>query len=194
MGTYNDKGMLEDFQRRGSYPSVHDPIFDMVRELADGRRFLDLCCHFGLLGERLARKVPGAFACGVERNGKAVAAGQAAGVTMPMLVTDLTMKTLPAFTDWLREHRVDVVVGRRCLCVLYVRGNDKRTAVREVEFAAAFARAMIDVGVQEVFIQGMKPLKPGEWPILDVKDEIEMLGPEYALVEQRWELAYLRKA
>lgn len=187
---FSDPSHLARFKTLRRYPEIHDAIFAMVRELADGDGFMDVCCHFGLLGQRIQDAFPQARVCGVEMLDKAVAAGRAAGVSIPLHVMKLHEPTLPKLVELLREHRVTVMVARRCVSEFTVRDHGS-TPKRDPAYAALFRAAVIEVGVREFVIQGRAPDPRATWPVPNVEAEAEMLGPEFVVREKRGQCAYL---
>lgn len=180
---------LAAFKERGVFPVIHEPLFNLVLERAEGTSFMDLCCHFGLLGERLRRHIRGARAVGVEMDAAAVEAGRAAGVQIPLHVMKVEPKSLGSFIGLITEHQVTTLVARRCLSEVFVTDHAKPT--KDEAFAAELRRQLRAAGVREVFAQGRAPTARATWPIPDIEAEVALLAPEFTLVDLRGQCAYL---
>jgi hypothetical protein len=188
---YDDEEHLKAYTRHNSFPKIHDDLYAMVREHAEGRSFLDLCCCYGLLGERVRQGVAGARVIGVEGNMSSVDKAERYGVKIRIHRLRILPRTLEAFVALVKAHEVSVILARRCLSEIFVADHQTQPK-RDHRFAEDFREGVLAPGVREFVIQGRAPTSAATWPIKDVDDEIQMLVPTYDVVERRGQCAYLR--
>ncbi len=186
---YNDPSHFTRWQTSGEFPAIHDAIFTMLRKHLDAGTagpppsgFLDLCCSVGLLGQRIREKVPGARVCGVEGLASSVQQARAAGVAYPILNLTVTPATIPTLASWIRLHRVEVLVARRCLSEVFA---------TDPSWGPAFWSAVTAAGVRMAVIQGRQPVANPTHPIPSVREEIAALGPGARLVDLAGQCAVL---
>jgi SAM-dependent methyltransferase len=187
---YNDQLHLDRF-KRGVFPQIHEAMFGYVREHAEGRRFLDLGCCFGLLGQHLRRAVPESHAIGIDASPKQVEQARENGVTIPLYAMKVDESTLPKVVDLIHEHAIDTIVARRSLCVVFVKAVGAGYE-RNDTFARSFCAAVSRAGVREFFAQGMAPDPRATAPIHRIEHEIDILAPDFRLIEKRGQCAYLK--
>jgi len=135
---------LQEWARLGRYPAIHDAMFEAVAENASGRRFLDLCCCHGLLGQRVKRQWPRAHVVGVEGNSAYVETARAAGVDVWIERLTVNHATLADLVFLMARELPDVLLARRCFPELF--GHD-------LEFGGMFLQAVRGAGIGEVSLQ-----------------------------------------
>ena len=169
---FNSPDLLYAWQRTGQWPRIHNAIADCIIGEVPSGPILDLCCSFGLLGERLQRQlhIP---AIGVERDEAAVKLGQDAGVQMPVEIMEVNRDTLADLAQVVRGARVTTLVARRALPELF--GHD-------LELGRDFAVAMRDAGVEEVFLEGRRPTPKPTNQLASIHDEVALMGAAFRLV------------
>lgn len=174
---------LDAWKATGRFPAIHDDLFNLIATEATGTSFLDLCCSTGLLAQRLADKLPGVAACGVDADVDAVLAGAEAGIKVPVLTMKVELKSLDSLLQWIRDNRVTVLVARRCFPELF--GHDH-------DLARAFSKGIHALGVTEVFLQGRVPVAGAKNSLASVLDEVQLLDHDYRLSFAHGQLAYLK--
>lgn len=173
---------LTAWKETGRFPAIHDELFELIAAEATGTSFLDLCCSTGLMAQRIATRLKGATACGVDGDVDAVLAGAQAGVSVPILTLKVELKTMDALLQWVRSNRVTVLVARRCFPELF--GHDH-------DLARAFSKGIHSMGVREVFLQGRVPVLGARNTLASVLDEVKLLEADYRVSFARGQCAYL---
>jgi len=169
---FNSPDLLYAWQRTGQWPRIHNAIADCVIGEAPAGPLLDLCCSFGLLGERLRRQL-GIPVVGVERDEAAVKLGQDAGVQMTVEIMPVNRDTLADLAQFVSGARVKTLVARRALPELF--GHD-------LELGRDFAVAMRDAGVDEVFLEGRRPTPKATNKLASIHDEVALMGAAFRMV------------
>lgn len=183
---FDSEQYVKEYQETGKFPAIHDELFNFIAAEANGERFCDLCCSTGLLGQRLKKKMPGcSFVMGVECDHKAIEAGKAAGVTIPVYEMTVNQENMPNLTELLYHHQVTVLVARRCLPEIFGADSSWRTF---------FVSELIDAGITEVFIQGRNDVKDHKNPLHNVTKEVELFHGYYKSVRLRGQCAHVRLA
>lgn len=162
---YDSDEYLAEFQERGRYPAIHDPLFTLIAEELTGRSVCDLCSSTGLLGERV-RRLLHVNVVGIERDRDAASRGHSSGVQVLTLITPVVPDTLELVEAFLAEHCVDALIARRCFSELF-------------GFLPTFRRPFVDmlrrVGVREVFLQGRVPSARSTHPMPTTRDDYWVL-------------------
>ena len=188
---YNDPSHFERWKTHGTFPAIHDNIAALLeKHVAAGtagpikpRRFCDLCCSIGLLGQRIYEgDMATRSVVGVEGLHASIVQARAAGIRYPILEIMVTHATLPVFIDWLKLNRTEVLVARRCLSELF--------AVDQ-SWGPHFWEAVTGAGVRMAVIQGRAPCANPTHPLPSVDQEIAVLGPKARLVEKLGQCAVL---
>lgn len=183
---FNSEEHLTAWRTAGKYPAIHEAIFSAVATHVCGGSVLDLCCSTGLLGERMRRQL-GLRVVGVEADVKAVTAGLAAGVELPVTVMRVEPATLGEFIRVIRANSVTAIVARRCLPELFGWGLDG------LAWGRRWAEAIAAASVTELVIQGRVPTANARNLLPTVQHEIKLLQPTYRAVVTAGQVAYLRR-
>lgn len=177
---FDDPQHIETFQRRGAFPRIHDAIAGFVIGFSRGTRFLDLCCCYGLLGERLHRA--GFVVIGVDANPKVIERGQAAGIEIPLFPLRVGRDTLGELMDLIDEHDISGIVARRALPELFD---------RDPALGGEFFERARGIGVKEVFLEGRAPTRNAVSALATLEAEIHLAQPWFALDRRQGQCARL---
>lgn len=188
MGTrFNDVSYLQKWSDNGTYPRIHNDIFELFMRTFESQSILDLCCATGLLGTRIKEK---AFldVCAIEAEQKNIDRGVEWGIPIPILKLFIERGTLPQFIKWIESNEVTGIVARRCISELF--GNTPDNEV-DWEWAEIWTNAIADAGVREVWLQGRADQGRSVHCIPDTATEIECLSSRYTVMDTLKETAYL---
>jgi hypothetical protein len=186
---YNDPSHFARWKTDGTFPKIHDALaalMDKHLPRADPdtpTRFLDLCCSIGLLGQRIRETRPGSTVVGVEGLRASIEQARAAGITYPILHLMVTRESLPLFAGYVGQHRVEVIVARRCLCEIF--GKDQ-------SWARLFLATVKARGVRYLSVQGMAPAANSVHPLPSIAEEVALFGPDVEVMALVAQCAILR--
>ncbi|MBH0778806.1 class I SAM-dependent methyltransferase [Nocardia bovistercoris] len=172
MSRYDSAEHLYDWQRNGTFPRIHDDIYNLVRSEvspSDGG-VLDLGSSTGLLTRRLAQA--GYTVEGIEADANAIAAGRTAGTYAPGVPVQhwmLTPGELPDLADYLADSAIRVVVARRVLPELDDAG------ITPAMLGDTFAKA----SVRHLFLEGRAPRQAAT-------HRVRSVSIECAELERHW--------
>lgn len=184
---FDSEEYLAAWKLHGFWPRIHDAMVRMVERCATRReeplRVLDLTCSTGLLGQRVSAIEKVEFVMGVDRDEKALAAGLAAGVNIPLERWSVVPGQLKAFVrEVIVGHRINTIVARRCLPELFD---------RQMLFGAEWAREMRLAGVGDLLIEGRRRVARPVSVLHSVDQEIVMVGESYFPLHQDGEIAWM---
>lgn len=177
-----DPAVLAAWQKTGVFPDIHQDLADLVVERARGRRFLDLCCDHGILGQQIMTRVPDSYVIGLEADPEALVRAKTYGIQMPITKLRLDPSNYDELTDLMVKHKIDVLVARRCI---------SEVLGYTLWSAKDFAQAVYDGGARELCIQGRAPAGNAVHPVPNVEKEIELLSSKFRLVHKDGQCAYL---
>lgn len=180
---YDSQERLDAWRTLRVWPEIHDDLFHLVLSEARGRRFLDLCCSTGLLGQRLLDKMPGCErVLGLDADAGALERGRDAGVSVPLYHLPITRESLGQLVALVERERITGLVARRCLSEIFA---------ADASWAPEFIDALASGGIREVFIQGRAPTARATHPIPNVDAEISVLGRSVNVLQRTGQCAYL---
>lgn len=178
---FNSIEHLQAWQKTRQFPAIHFAIAGVVSAYCKGDRFLDLCCSFGLLGQRIKHE-SGAFVMGIDADADAIAKGKAAGIDIPLI----NMKVLPSTQNDLVQildvNRINSIVARRALPELF--GNDPA-------FGQDFVNAVADAGVKEFVIEGRAATRNATNALSSIDKEVALLSGRYKEARRIGAVSYL---
>lgn len=178
---FNSIEHLQAWQRTGRFPAIHDAIAAAVNSFGCSLGYLDLCCSFGLLGQRLIRE-NGCDVVGVDIDADAIAAGQAAGIKAKLIHMPVKPDTLKDLVQICQSNTLGGIVARRALPELF--GHD-------LAFGETFTNAMADAGIKEIFIEGRVATRNATNPLSSIDKEVALLGSRYKQVRRVGAVSYL---
>lgn len=165
MARFDSAEHLDDWQRTGRYPKIHDDIYNLIRSEVDASdgAVLDLGSSTGLLARRL--DAAGFDVTGIEADAKAIDAGKGAGTyrgTVAVCHWLLTPDELPKLSDFIESRRIRVVVARRVLPEL-----DDAGVTPEL-LGAVLAKS----GVRHLFLEGRAARQGSKHRLRSVSAEV----------------------
>ena len=175
---------LDQWQREGRYPAIHDEMFAVVTSRVVGRRYLDLCCSTGLLGQRIAAKAWAETVVGVDGDNGALQAGKDAGINVPLIHLAITDTTMDQLGDLIRQHGLTVMLARRCLPELS--DGDPERAKRLLAITAK-------AGITEIVVQGRDVSRRTTHVLGSIEREIAVIEPFFAVKWKGGQMAYGRR-
>jgi hypothetical protein len=175
---------LAAYRRHGAFPAIHDSLYELVSRYARERRFLDLCCSTGLLGQRLLGTGVADFALGVDGDRLAVQNAIDHGVTMPVRHLALAADTLPLLGRLIEENSIRAVVARRCLPELL---GDRP------ELDGAFTDTLADSGITQLFVEGRIMSRLWTNRLKSIEEEIAVLKPRFRAIVRSNRCCYLAR-
>lgn len=179
---YNSIERLEHWQQTGKFPDIHRDIGAMVLSYMQGERVLDLCCSYGLLGQRILKQCGAKKVVGVDCEDWVVKAAREAGIGIEILEMKITRATFDRMLDFLKEHQITVLVARRCISEVFV---------DDLEWAPEFAEAMRRIGIREVFLEGRAIVAKATHPIPTVVEEVACFAGSYREVKRVGQCSYM---
>jgi hypothetical protein len=180
---FNSIERLRDWQRRGAFPNIHDNIFNVARSYMDGDGVLDMCCSFGLLGQRILEAGSVQEVVGMDADEWAIEQGRSGGISARLFSIQITPDTLSDVVKIIREYKLSVMVARRCISELF--GDD-------LGFGPVFASAIRDAGIREIFLEGRAIVARPTHPIPSVKEEVALFAGCYREVKRIGQCSYMR--
>lgn len=181
---FNSIEHLAAWASRGIFPAIHDAIATAVGNLAGGERVLDLCCSFGLLGERL-KQHHALDVAGIDGDITAIEQGRAAGISISLHTLKIAPATLADAVDILKAHRTQTIVARRCLPELF--GHD-------ADFGREFLAAAKHNGVFELFLEGRVKTLTATNRLASIDDEVRLASGLFVEHRRLGNISYLRAA
>jgi len=172
---FNGQERLDEWSDHGIFPKIHDYIYEAaMMELplpSAATRVADLCCSTGLLGARM--RSSGYKVAFLEADTDAIVRGRAAGTFAedPLREGFIDEDTIKDTGSWLSGNEVDIILARRCLCVL-----SERVPLPVV--AEVFAEA----GVTAILLEGQKILSTSVHPFGSADAQAEGLSSHYDVV------------
>lgn len=190
---FSKESYLKDWKERQIFPRIHDDMFRLFSSTFTCSSVLDMCSCTGLLGVRI-RDFHGVPVVGLEGNLEWIDRGKKWGVDIETLNCWIGPKTLPVVDDFMKQHKVDGIVARRCLAELFGYGPDGklRKGGPDYEWAETLTKRWVQLGVKEIWIEGGKPMRnPESHPVPNTDIGITCFSPAYELAERYRECAYL---
>ncbi len=182
--TFNDPAILADWKDNGRWPAIHGKIAYAASEFMKSSRILDLCCSFGLLGERLHKHHPlHPFVVGVDCDVKAMRAGKEAGICVPMFSVRITRETVQDLFLIIDTHKITGIVARRAFPELF---SDDH------EFGREFAINCRAHGITEILLEGRVESKRSSNSLCGVDLEVQLLAGLYYQTAGYDKCAYLQ--
>ena len=183
---YNSPEYLRGWVAKRLYPDIHSAIFLAATTALKGKRVLDICCSYGLLGQHLKDTGQFEFVCGMDAEEPTVNAAMIKGIEIPLMVMKLTWGTSVAFTQYLAQNRIDTIVARRAFPELFSEDPD---------FGREMSREFHNVGVKEILIEG-RVVSPRTTNALGrLENEVALFSDQYEQQPTPYDLpniAYLR--
>lgn len=184
MATFDSEWILTDFVQKGKWPEIHGKIGWCATEYLKGPRVLDLCCAFGLLGDRIARTVRGVEKVwGVDGSLQSIAAGKAANVQVELQHMMINEETVDKLYSLVRDNQITSIVARRAFPELF--GHDPVFG-KEVAFKLRY------FGVKEILVEGRVVSPRSNNALKSLDDEVAMLSDSYEVVAGAFNCSYLR--
>lgn len=179
---YNSPERLEEWKATGAFPAIHNDIFSYAASYLTTTRVLDLCCSYGLLGQRMVTFGLVDFACGVDAEMDTIEAAKAAGITIPLYGLKITPETLDQFISIIREHKVNGIIARRCISELFP---------LQPAWAIQFADAVREAGVLEFILEGRAIVPKPTHPIPTIAEEVACLVSAYREANRTGQCSYM---
>jgi hypothetical protein len=180
---FDDEFYLKDYTDNHRFPKIHDDLFVLISNRMSGHSCLDLCGNHGLLGQRLIDELDVACVL-VEGHKPAIEMAERYETSVPKVHLRISRETYPDLARIIQEHKVTVLVARRCISELFKSVADPDRLV--------WADMLADSGIKEVFLQGRAPTRLATHPLPSVAEEVHCFPNRYALRWKQGQLAYLR--
>jgi hypothetical protein len=143
----------------------------------NGDVVLDLCGSTGLLSRRfISAGIP---AVGVEGEQESVEKG-VWGEDQPVKHMWITPETVWSIADWMKEHKVNTVVARRCISEL-------------IPVFPVLGEVFIAGGAKEMFLEGRQRVAKPTHPCPDIEHEIMPFIGEWEGCKPTWKLVHRYK-
>jgi SAM-dependent methyltransferase len=182
---FNSPERLADF-KAGRYPKIHDAIASMIISEMRGTRVLDIGCNYGLLSDRLLKKLGADFVLGIDADPEAVRKGLEAGVGATLTVLKVKAETFPEIARLIRDNRITVVVARRFLSEPF--GYN----AKDLATGPDFGRQLHEAGIKEMFVQGRAPREDAVNLMPTTREEVAILLGHFREVKRAGDVSYLR--
>lgn len=180
---YNSPEHLDYFKKTGRFPAIHAPLVNFIRCWSEQKRFLDLGCGYGLLGELLMRCIPAEIVIGVDKDANSLADARRAGVTTSCAhYLPVIPENYGKLTEIIMKNRLQVLVARRVFPELF--GDDPSAL-------PYFAALMRNAGITEIFVQGRKPVPNPTNRLHNIDMEIQGLLAHYSLYMRENDMAFM---
>lgn len=177
---------LERWKRTGNYPRIDDRIVALILERAHSSHFLDLCCGFGLLGQRIAELKQDAVVVGVEANSAKIAAAWRYEVAIPIHHLSIQRSTLPTFIEICTTRRIEVLIARRCIPELF-----KRDLELGRDFVTMLAHS---TDVNDVFLESRARTKLAKSALSCIDKQVALFEPFYHETKRTGAAAHLERS
>lgn len=182
--TFNDPQILEDWRVNHRWPAIHGKIAAAAQMFIRGPRVLDLCCSFGLLGQRLLKTCPNVEkVIGVDCDDRAMGLGRAAGIAVDMHSMKITPDTVHLLYDLIKREGITTIVARRAFPELFGENH---------QFGRDFAISCNHFGVRELLLEGRVESRRSSNSLCGIDLEVELVRGSYELTGAFEKCAYLQ--
>lgn len=174
---FDSQERIDLWRSTGKFPQIHDTLFNYVISRMNGDVVLDLCGSTGLLSRRfISAGIP---AVGVEGEKESVEKG-VWGDDQPVKHMWITPDTVWSIADWMKEHKVNTVVARRCISEL-------------IPVFPVLGEVFIAGGAKEMFLEGRQRVAKPTHPCPDIEHEIMPFIGEWDGCKPTWKLVHRYK-
>lgn len=174
---FDSQERIDLWRSTGKFPQIHDTLFNYVISRMNGDVVLDLCGSTGLLSRRfISAGIP---AVGVEGEKESVEKG-VWGEDQPVKHMWITPETVWSIADWMKEHKVNTVVARRCISEL-------------IPVFPVLGEVFIAGGAKEMFLEGRQRVAKPTHPCPDIEHEIMPFVGEWEGCKPTWKLVHRYK-
>lgn len=181
---FNSTEHLEAWRTRGIYPRIHDAMAQVITTYSNAEVGLDLCCSFGLLGQRIA-SATGMLVVGVDADDRALQAGKAAGIGIELVSMRVSRETHAALDAMIERCKVQAVFARRALPELF--GHD-------IAYGRTVAWMLRQRGVREVFIEGRVAAPGAVNPLHSLDKEVALMTGPFVEARRIGNVAHMKAA
>jgi ribosomal protein L11 methylase PrmA len=179
---FNSLEYLEDYQKFGRWPQIHNQMFNLIMAESRSERFIDLGCSTGLLGERVMLKMRSRVV-GIDCDLEAIEAALKANVIIDFVRMEINQDTLESLKAIITTQNITCVIARRILPEIV--NNNKW-------FGYELAKAFAESGIKEIFLEGRIYKKDSVNILASIEDEVEILKPFYFQTKRHGNLARLK--
>ena len=169
---FNSRELLDKWVAEGGYPEIHDSIYHAASQHLAGESVLDLCCCFGLLGERLAREYRCPIVWGVDADVQSIAAAKDAGVTIPLYTMKIVPETMEVLVSLIEQFTTSAIVARRAIPELF--GEN-------LGFGREFSQRVKQVGVRKILVEGRIYSKRSTNALASLDEEVALFYQDYEI-------------
>lgn len=174
---FDSQERIDLWRSAGKFPQIHDTLFNYVISRMNGDVVLDLCGSTGLLSRRfISAGIP---AVGIEGEQESVEKG-VWGDDQPVKHMWITPDSVWSIADWMKEHKVNTVVARRCISEL-------------VPVFSVLGEVFIAGGAKEMFLEGRQRVAKPTHPCPDIEHEIMPFIGEWEGCKPTWRLVHRYK-
>lgn len=177
---------LENWQKTGRFPHIHDAIFNAFAANVDpGTSVLDIGASTGISTARLQHL--GYRATAVEANMESISRGREYGTWQeaPIWTNFITPATILGLEDLLRERGIEAILARRVISEVY---DGMKGAPEE------FARVVRESGVKIVVLEGRKISRNTVHPCGTADLEAAVFGEGWRVTERVGDVRVLERA
>jgi hypothetical protein len=168
---FNSPDYLYQWKDRGLYPAIHDNMTYAAQEFLEGPSVLDLCCSFGLLGERIKSVCPKIKSViGIDCETPTLEAARTAGISIPLYDLMVLPDTVHQLMELIVIHKITTIVARRALPELFSSNLD---------FGRTTVERWHKLGVKELLIEGRIQSRRTSNALGGVEMEIDLLKHHY---------------
>lgn len=177
---------LENWQKTGRFPHIHDAIFNAFAANVDpGTSVLDIGASTGISTARLQHL--GYRATAVEANMESISRGREYGTWQeaPIWTNFITPATIPGLEVLLQERGIEAILARRVISEVY---DGMKGAPEE------FARVVRESGVKIVVLEGRKISRNTVHPCGTADLEAAVFGEGWRVTERVGDVRVLERA
>lgn len=188
---FSDEEYLRAWKEDGVWPKIHSTIYTLFSSTYEGRSFLDLCCCTGLIGQHI-QDVNKAKVVAVEGDPAWIQRGKKWGIDVPVFELWVLPHTLRSFISFIEQNEVTGIVARRCISEIF--GNDEKGRHLKTpnwDWAATFTSAILEAGVNEIWIEGRADQGRSTHCIPDTETEAKCFSTGFKVTDRYKTAAYL---
>lgn len=180
---YDSIERLRSWANYGTFPAIHDDIVSVISSYMTGGTVLDLCCSYGLLAQRVGEMDPTLTAYGIDADKRVLDQARKAGIGVGLFQMKIGTDTLSELVQFVGDRKVDCMFARRALPELF--GTD-------LPLGRAFAVAIRDAGVRELFIEGRVATPGATNALRSINEEVDLMTGPFAQARRVGSVSYMR--
>lgn len=169
---FDDDGYLKQYYECGTYPRIHDDIFELSKFMPV-ENVIDLGCCTGLLSKRLSEKYK--LVVGIEISKKYLQKAIKAN-NIKYLNFGIQEETLVDLNETIRHYDIRGIFARRIIPEIYETGGFK--------LVNDFVDTIFKAGIEYIALEGRKSNKNAVNPLYSIDKEGDIFNRKYICIHR----------